>query len=325
MSMILSHTTAQLYHRLPNIRTNRALLPPEPTDLRCGAADTTLARRARQLLIGLGAPPEEVSSLDVLVARDRDRRVGRGIHAHVWGFPIPASSLVPIDRGLYVTNALFTAQLMARKTDERGLIEYLMELCSWYGLAPSGGQYDVRAPLVQPADIENWSRSVCGQHGARKLRQALKWVRGGARSPMETAFFMMMLLPRRLGGLQIDGLELAHRIRVEGAACALTRRSYFECDAYLPSSRTDFEYNGLIHETEEQFTIDAERMNALDAMGYNMMVITRREFFDRQAFLRLMCAIERRTGKRVDREPDGFRDRQEDLRRFVLRRYLPNG
>ena len=50
---------------------------------------------------------------------------------------------------------------------------------------------------------------------------------------METAFFMMLMLPRRLGGEGLADLEMAHRIDVKGPAMFLTGRSYFECDAFL--------------------------------------------------------------------------------------------
>lgn len=224
-----------------------------------------------------------------------------------------------------MTGVLLTAQLFARQADERELVEYLMELCGCYGLPPASGEFAIRLPLTTPERILEWAEQARGQHGANKLRRALVWVRAGARSPMETAFFMMLLLPRRLGGMQIAELRLAYRIEVTGEARGLTRRGYFECDAYLPCSRTDFEYNGIVHETEEQLAIDSERLNALEAMGYNAMIVTRREFFDREAFGRLMRAIGRRVGKRPDREPPGFEERQEELREFVLRRYLGAG
>lgn len=325
MSMILSHETARLYHRLQNRPAPRALLPACNSELKPGAADVGLAARARRLLIAMGAPPDQVVRIDVIVRRDCDRRSGSGITSHVWRFPIPRNSLIQIDRGIFVTGVLLTAQLFARQADERELVEYLMELCGCYGLPPASGEFAIRLPLITPERILEWAEQARGQHGANKLRRALVWVRAGARSPMETAFFMMLLLPRRLGGMQIAELRLAYRIEVTGEARGLTRRGYFECDAYLPCSRTDFEYNGIVHETEEQLAIDSERLNALEAMGYNAMIVTRREFFDREAFGRLMRAIGRRVGKRPDREPPGFEGRQEELREFVLRRYLGAG
>ncbi len=91
---------------------------------------------------------------------------------------------------------------------------------------------------------------------------------------------------------------MAYRIEVAGEARLLTRRSHFECDAYLPQAKVDLEYNGILHEEEGQIAVDVERANALEAMGYRMMTISRQSFFDGEAFGRLMRAIERRSGHR---------------------------
>ncbi len=96
----------------------------------------------------------------------------------------------------------------------------------------------------------------------------------------------------------------------------------FECDAYLPQAKVDLEYNGILHEEEGQIAVDVERANALEAMGYRMMTITRQSFFDGEAFGRLMRDIERRSGHRQVRVDSDFLKRQEELRRFMLRRYL---
>ncbi len=277
---------------------------------------------ARRLLVARGVPKSETESIDVLVLRDRDRRFGKGVTAHTWPYPIPPDGLIKIDRGVYVVSPLLCLQQVAIKLSEVELIELLLEVCGRYALVP--GSFDMlkRDPLTSVAELRKYCSAIKGQHGSHKLRRVLGKVRDGARSPMETAFFMMLMLPRRLGGEGLAGLEMAHRIDVKGKAKLLTRRSYFECDAFLSRTKTDFEYNGIVHEEEGQFVTDAERVNALEAMGYNVITITRRSFFDKGAFGRLMRAIELRVGRRGNRAPEDFTQRQDELRRFVLRRYL---
>ena len=211
---------------------------------------------------------------------------------------------------------------MAAKLNEVELIELLLEACGRYALLPGSFDMVKRDPLVSVAELRKYCSEIKGQRGSHKLQRALGSVRDGARSPMETAFFMILMLPRRLGGEGLADLEMAYRIDVRGSARLLTRRSYFECDAFLPRTKTDFEYNGIVHEEEAQFVTDAERINALEAMGYNVITITRRSFFDKGAFGRLMRAIELRLGRRSSRTTADFAQRQEELRRFVLRWYL---
>lgn len=323
MSLVLSHSTAMMIHRASvDLRDRNSMLPQEPQSLRPGPVDMGKVDWARRLLIAHGVPKSGTEFIDVLVLRDCDRRSGKGVIAHTWKYPIPSGGLIKIDRGVYVVSPLLCLQQVATNLSEVELIEFLLEACGRYALLPGSFDMVKRDPLTNVAELREYCSEIEGQRGSRRLRRALGSVRDGARSPMETEFFMMLMLPRRLGGEGLTDLEMAHRVDVRGPARMLTKRSYFECDAFLSRTKTDFEYNGVIHEEEGQFVSDIERINALEAMGYNVIAITRRSFFDKGAFGRLMRAIELRAGRRSSRVPADFAQRQEGLRRFVLRRYL---
>ena len=93
-------------------------------------------------------------------------------------------------------------------------------------------------------------------------------------------------------------------------------------DAYLKRSRIDIEYNGFHHDTEENRAVDEERKNALAAMGYGIIIIGRHSFMHAEPFARVMEVIQRKEGIRPSRLPKDFRAKQEELRKFVLRRHL---
>lgn len=155
-------------------------------------------------------------------------------------------------------------------------------------------------------------------HAAKALR-ALRYVRDGSRSPMETATVMLLVLPMREGGLGIRSVTMDHEIPVTKAARTLTRRKTLVCDAFIARCRLDIEYNGILHEQANQRIIDAERLNALDAMGYEMLVIDRAAVFGALPFRRLMASIERHARIKRRYLDERFRARQEELRTFVLR------
>lgn len=323
MSLVLSHSTAMMIHRASAAPYDQSsMLPREPQPLKPGPVDMGKIGWARRLLVARGIPESEIESIDVLVLRDCDRRSGKGVIAHTWQYPIPPGGLIKIARGVYVVSPLLCMQQVATKLSEVELTELLLETCGRYALLPGSFDMVKRDPLTSVAELRKYCSEIKGQRGSLKLRRVLGSVRDGARSPMETAFFMMLMLPRRLGGEGLADLEMAHRIDVKGPAMFLTGRSYFECDAFLSRTKTDFEYNGIVHEEEGQFVTDVERINALEAMGYNVIAITRRSFFDRSAFGRLMKAIELCAHRRSSRTPADFAQKQEGLRRFVLRRYL---
>lgn len=139
---------------------------------------------------------------------------------------------------------------------------------------------------------------------------------------METAFIMMLTLPKNEGGLGIRALETDYEIKVANIAKGLTRRAKFYMDAYLKRSRIDIEYNGFHHDTEENRAIDEERKNALAAMGYGIITISRYSFMHAEPFARVMEVIQRKEGIRPSRLPKNFKAKQEELRKFVLRRHL---
>ena len=139
---------------------------------------------------------------------------------------------------------------------------------------------------------------------------------------METAFVMMLTLPKSEGGLGIKGIETDYEVQVTAAAKNLTRRKKFFMDAYLKKSRTDIEYNGFYHDAEEDRAIDEERKNALASMGYGIITVSRYSFMHASSFVRVMEAIQRKEGVRPSRLPKDFQIMQEDLRLFVLRRFI---
>lgn len=323
MSIVLSHRTARLYHAAPAKPAPRATVPLEPCPLKPEPPDVALVPRARQLLERCGVPKSELTTIEVLAPSAAHRRSGHGSFSHVWPYPIPAHGLIELERGIYVSSAALCTQQIATTLGELELIEYLFELCGHYGLPFNAeNSYIDRPPLATSASLHQHVANAPGQRGINRLCKALRYVRGGTRSPMETALFIPIVGPRRLGALNIQAIEVARRVEVTGRARSLTRRGHFECDALLCKSGTDLEYNGIIHEETEQAIIDTERANAMAAMGYSVMNVNRFVLFDPAAFRRLMLAIMQREGRRVDRLPREFFCKQEELRRFVLRRWL---
>lgn len=296
--------------------------PSTSMPLKPGALSLADASRAREFLASHGVPQENLTTLHVLVRSSSERCSAKGIISHVWRYPIPPNGLLKIASGIFMVSPEVCAQQLAAALKETELIEYLFELCGAYALPLHDGDYTERKPLTSVDALRKHVCRAAGQRGANKLKRALPFVRDGARSPMETALCMLLVLPHRLGGANLSRLELAHRIEVVGAATELTRRTHVECDAFLPKSKTDFEYNGIIHESDKQAAIDTERINALDAMGFNCMTITRYALFDQKSFERLMHGIARKAGMREDRLDNEFAARRETLRQFVLRRHL---
>ena len=207
--------------------------------------------------------------------------------------------------------------------DIRELVEFGFELCGSYELdVASDGDYRERPPLATRNLIAAAVDMLAGMRGVAVARRALRYVREGARSPMETAHAMTLVLPRRMGGAGASAVRMDYRIDIPPELRGLTRRLSVICDGCIPERMIDFEYNGFWHDGEERRAEDEERRNVLEAMGYRVKVLNRFAFFSCGAFRRHLRSIFRILGIREDKLPCGFWDKQEELRRFVLRRLL---
>ena len=323
MTLILSHATALLYHRLPRPSKLPLAFPDRPSPLRSGAPEAGEVERARELLVEWGAPRDQVEVIDVLVSEPRERRRAPGIRCHVCSVTLPAHALWRVDVGIYVADPRLCALEAAQYMNKLELVELYYELCGAYALPlQEDGQYCERAPLTCVKELEDFICVMGGERGVQKARAAVRYTRDGARSPMESAATMTIVLPKRDGGLGVRGVEMDREILVAGTAKRMTRYARFYADAYIACAKMLIEYMGMRHEEERRQAEDSERDHALDAMGYHVVRIWRWAIFDKEGYRRILKSICARVGLSASRFDEGFPERQEALRRFVLRRWL---
>lgn len=253
----------------------------------------------------------------------KNARYAMDCQCHVSSKRFSGTRFIELGDGIYVVSVELCALQAATYLPFRELVEYYFELCGAYSLeTDSLTSYTERPALTSTEKLKQFFNSLTRCDGLTLARKAIQCVRDGCRSPMETAFVMMLTLPKSEGGLGIKGIETDYEVQVTAAAKALTRRKKFFMDAYLKKSRTDVEYNGFYHDAEEDRAIDEERKNALASMGYGIITVSRYSFMHASAFARVMEAIQRKEGIRPSRLPKDFQVMQEDLRQFVLRRFI---
>ena len=321
MSIILSHQTARAFHDLPNAPRGLPTSPSRPASLQHAAPDKQLVADARSALAALGIDSDD--PLHVIVGDRNQRRHLDGLVCHLHTNPLPAGSLLQLGEQIFVCDIRLCALQAATYLPELELIEYLYQVCgSYVPPASAGGELLEREPPTTVEELRRYAESTGRAPGCQALKRVLPWVREGTRSPMETAFIMLLALPKRLGGLGLRSLKVNYRVEVTQAARPLTRRSHFYFDAFIPATKTDVEYNGFYHNESVQRAIDEERHNALSSMGYNILDVSKHSLLDRASFLRCMKKVMRQAEIRPSRLPANFAQEQEKLRRFVLRRWL---
>lgn len=323
MSIVLSHNTAKAVYRAAYSVSAIGAEPCSPAKIYGACPSKELVDRATDWLAKHNVTLDDGAPLETTVFERANVRNAPGCKHHVSSKRFSGSRFIELADDIYIVGVELCALQAATHLPFRELVEYYFELCGAYSLGSDASTtYTERLAITSTSSLKHFFNSLTDCSGLKLARKAIRYVRDGCRSPMETAFVMILTLPRREGGLGIREIETDYEVKVTAVAKDLTRRTKFYMDAYLKRSRTDIEYNGFQHDAEEDRAIDEERKNALATMGYGIITVSRHSFMHASAFARVMEAIMRKEGIRPSRLPKDFAVKQEELRQFVLRRFI---
>ncbi|MDO4291054.1 MAG: hypothetical protein Q4C41_07500 [Eggerthellaceae bacterium] len=238
-----------------------------------------------------------------LSARTSDARMVA--HLHTTG--IPDNSFVDVGEPFLLSTPELCFFQAAASLSLPQLIALGFELCGTYAVHQNRPTQYRDRPLTSSARLRSFAARVPSMRGLKKARKALAYVRGGAASPAEAALAMMLCLPYRLGGYGIPWPELNYCIDVPASRKHLLDRSFCIGDACWPCEKLVCEYDSdEFHGAAERRESDERRRNALTAVGYTVVGITRGQLMDSGAFNRLARQIAKILGKRLRYRDPGF-------------------
>ncbi len=195
-----------------------------------------------------------------------------------------------------------------------------MELCGKYALTSEADRGFVSRDQAL-SSVENMAQflgSMGGWFGIPKANAILKYVGNGSRSPMETRQWLLMCLPRRLGGYGIPRPAMNARIELNSEERYRCRRNYLECDMYWADMHVVVEYDGHDdHESRIDRSNDAVKRNTLIARGNTVFTVTGKQICDAEAFDAVVRDIAHSIGYRLKGFPDDW-----TMRRSLLRKEL---
>lgn len=289
MGIVLSHTTARAVYQTVNSLASYATDPIPMEKIKVSAPTTSDLEAARAWLNRKNVDSE---SIHVLTFSNNAKRHRKGCICHCTRYTFDAESYLELEPNVHIVDIKLCALEAAADLNLSELVEYYFEICGSYALGTSDEtQYRERPALTSVEELRAFFSEASGYRGSNKALKALSYVREGCRSPLETAFVMMLTMPKSMGGLAIRAIKTDYPIPVPKRYAALTRRTVFYLDALLENSMTDIEYNGFYHDEPEQQSIDEERRNTLRNMGYAVITVSRHSFFKQSAFRRVMEAI----------------------------------
>ena len=291
--------------------------------LACKIVAPTQQQAARLLdAFGCSAP------LHCVVEDTGDRRRG-AVRCQILR-PVRQGDVIMLDRGLYLLSPELLYLQLSRGMDVAQLWMLASELTARYGLdtrVETSRQHTHRASAAHSKRFEEADRSLSvseqadedsnslferaplttpealrtvvesAGHGPRSLaHRVASLVLGGARSPKEAQLAALLVLPRRLGGRGISGMELNHVFELPRQAQVIAGRRTVEGDLYIPGIRRNIEYDSEQHHADrEQRDRDIRKANALRAIGVDVRTVTRTQLYTWNVFNALADSLARGT------------------------------
>lgn len=253
--------------------------------------------------------------------------------------------MLETEHGFLVTSPLLTTFIMSRHLTDLQLLLVLAEMCGLFAVCalPAALEAElsraidsgaisttfgwVRCPsedgiasnlwrrdaLVLGGDLDRFCSDVCGMRCGNRFMAVSQLVPLGAASPFEVEAYLLLGLPRALGGEGFCGIELNVEVMLNTSARAIVEKSRVYIDLLLSSPdgrrQVAIECQGKAsHGRAGDGLRDADRMTALQAMGYDVLLLTHRQISDEDRFRAIVNAICRM----LDAE---YRDKSSDEQR----------
>lgn len=296
MPIIFSHSTALELLRAvpPQVRT----YPRVRTELELSRVSTDARELAATGLRQLGV---RRAPAHVLVGKDASRIKAHDVRTHWFGLPaMPVGLLRELSPGVYAAGPELCFVQMARQSSLVGAVALGFELCGCYAhFSEMVSGYYERPPLTSVEKIGKAVEALTGLYGLCHAREAIRWVRDGARSPMETVLAGELFLPRRHHGLAFARPELNYEVPLDDAAAAITGTRSCSIDVAWPGVRRGVEYDSLEFHLDPDK--DLRRKEALEHMGWTINTIKLDQMADHAALMRAVALFE----NAVPRQPGG--------------------
>lgn len=272
--------------------------------------------------VALGFP------LYTLVRTRNKRTCPAGMRQRLFLGELPRESVLETEHGFLITSPLLTAFIMLRHLTDLQLLLVLAEMCGLFAVCalpaaleaelsraidsgaipttsgwtrcPSedGVASDLwrRDALVLSGDLDRFCSDVYGMRYGKRFMAVSRFVPLGAASPFEVEAYLLFALPRTLGGEGFCGIELNVEVRLGASARAIVGKSRVFIDLLLSSPdgarQVAIECQGKgSHGRAGDGLRDADRMTALQAMGYDVFLLTHGQISDEDRFHAIVKAV----------------------------------
>lgn len=225
--------------------------------------------------VALGYSPEKDGFDDYTVTSRNERHKVKGQRIHLCTIPLPKDAVVT-RYGKDVSSPELLFLEFANKLPLRQLILFGMQLCS---------HYDSAIILTTTKKITSFVNNTPGYRGRSKALRALKYIKDGAASVMESLLYMMLTLPNRLGGCGFPPPELNYRVKLKEDGRRQLKRKNNYTDLYYKNAKVVVEYNSYkFHKKPKSQSADGIRSEVLTSQGLTVKHLATYQFYNPDTF-----------------------------------------
>lgn len=250
---------------------------------------------------------------------------------HVFSKPVPYGAFLDVGHGVCVCTPQFAFLQLAAKNDLIDAVCIGMELCGSYsrwclesgnesGLGHSafgmgrGCAFDL-PPALRARRIPPFVERLTDFRGSAKARIALKWVLDNSASPMETAVYLLLCLPKRLGGYGLPKPVLNPKLMISNPDGVKERYP----DLFWSGANIDVEYNSdAEHSGEWARYRDSKREVELTVANVKVLPLTRPQLINTAEFDAFAQGLRKLLGVKARGYDLEWAFRRDELRRRLL-------
>ena len=271
------------------------------------------------------------SPIEALVADRAKGTSTKRLVTRVFNQQIPYGAFLDLGHGVCICTPQFAYLQLGAELDFLELLSIGMELCGSYSKwaldsgrpeAPYGRDsksarsytYDL-PPAMNANRMEAFVERMKGQRGAVGARATLRWLLDGSASPMETATYLLLCLPRRVGGYGLPKPLLNPLLKISGPSGTKERYP----DLFWLGANIDVEYNSdEDHSGEWARYRDSKREIELTVADVRVLPLTRPQLMAANEFDDFANGIRRMLKIRTRPLDPDWAIKRDNLRSFLL-------
>lgn len=188
----------------------------------------------------------------------------------------------------------------------------------------------MRKPLIELSDLHRFADKVKSQMWGKQFYDATQQVIGIAASPLEVAGVLLLSRSRRLGGAGFRYVYLNDLTPLSVAAQSIAGQKVCYGDIVIVNpilmKAVIIEIQGeVIHGSGAILDHDAERMTALQSMGFDVFLVTHDMLNDSKLIDTIVRSVCDRLGIRYKAKTEAMKSAETRLRANVLCNWLEIG